>query len=43
MDTSAFRNPWGHSMGDTIDRLDFEQITRVCKAVVATVAGDIAS
>jgi hypothetical protein len=38
MDTSAFRNPYGHSMADTIDKLDFEQITRICKAVLATVA-----
>jgi hypothetical protein len=36
MDTSAFRNPFGHSMADTIDRLDFEQITRICKGIIAT-------
>ncbi len=38
-DTANWRLPYvGHTMGDTVDILDFEQITRICKAVVATVA-----
>jgi len=37
-DTASWRLPYvGHTMADTIDILDFEQITRICKAVVATV------
>lgn len=35
-DTSTWRNPYYHSMTDTIDRLDFEHITRICKATIAT-------
>ena len=35
-DTANWRNPYGHSMADTIDRLDFEHITRICKATIAT-------
>ncbi len=27
----------GHTMADTIDRLDFGQIAKICKAVIATV------
>jgi hypothetical protein len=36
-DTSNWRNPYGHSMADSIDRLDFDHITKVCKATIATV------
>ena len=37
-DTASWRLPYvGHTMADTIEILDFEQITRICKAVVATV------
>jgi len=35
-DTSTWRNPFYHSMADTIDRLDFEHITKICKATIAT-------
>ncbi|MFZ5918216.1 MAG: M28 family peptidase [Chloroflexota bacterium] len=35
-DTSNWRNPFVHSMGDTIDRLDFDHITKLCKATIAT-------
>ena len=33
---STWRNHWGHSMGDTIDRLDFDHITKIAKASLAT-------
>jgi len=37
-DTASWRLPYvGHTMADTIDILDFEQITKICKAVIATV------
>ena len=37
-DTANWRLPYvGHTMADTIDILDFEQITKICKAVIATV------
>lgn len=35
-DTSTWRNPFYHSMADTIDRLDFEHITKITKATLAT-------
>ena len=35
-DTSGWRNPFVHSMGDTIDRLDFDHITKLCQATIAT-------
>ena len=35
-DTANWRNPFGHSMADTIDRLDFDHITKICKATIAT-------
>jgi len=35
-DTAGWRNPFGHSMADTIDKLDFDHITKICKAVIAT-------
>jgi len=35
-DTAGWRNPYGHSMADTIDKLDFDHITKICKAVIAT-------
>ena len=35
-DTSTWRNPFYHSMADTIDRLDFDHITKICKATIAT-------
>jgi len=37
-DTADFRNPFGHSMADTIDKVDFDQVARICRAVVATIA-----
>ncbi len=35
-DTAGWRHSFGHSMADTIDRLDFDQITKICKATIAT-------
>jgi hypothetical protein len=35
-DTANWRNPFGHSGADTIDRLDFDHITKLCKATIAT-------
>ncbi|MBW2368306.1 MAG: M28 family peptidase [Deltaproteobacteria bacterium] len=36
-DSAGWRPPYvGHTMGDTIDILDFEQIARICKAVLLT-------
>jgi hypothetical protein len=36
-DTAGWRKPSrGHTMADTIDRLDFDQIARICKATLAT-------
>jgi hypothetical protein len=36
-DTAGFRPPYvGHTMADTIDRLNFDQIARICRATVAT-------
>lgn len=39
-DSADFRNPFGHSMADTSDKVDFDQVARICRAVVATVASD---
>ena len=36
-DTTEFRYPYYHTQADTIDKLDFDFITKVCKATVATV------
>jgi hypothetical protein len=36
-DTSDWRNPFTHCMADTIDKVDFDQLAKVCKAVAATV------
>ncbi len=35
-DTANWRNPFCHTMADTIDKLDFDHITKICKAVIAT-------
>jgi hypothetical protein len=36
-DTAGWRAPnYGHTMADTIEKLDFDQIARVCKATIAT-------
>lgn len=35
-DTSTLRRTYIHSPGDTIDRLDFVLIEKICKAIVAT-------
>jgi Zn-dependent M28 family amino/carboxypeptidase len=35
-DTANFRYPFYHSAADTIDKLDFDFLTKICKAVVAT-------
>jgi len=35
-DTANWRNPFGHSGADTVDRLDFDHITKLCKATIAT-------
>jgi hypothetical protein len=35
-DSGDFRYPYYHTQADTIDKLDFDFITRVCKATVAT-------
>jgi hypothetical protein len=36
-DTADFRYPYYHTAADTIDRLDFEFLSRICKATIATV------
>ena len=41
-DTAEFRYPYYHTQADTIDKLDFDFLTKVCKATVAT-AVDLAS
>ncbi|MBN2335615.1 M28 family peptidase [Candidatus Bathyarchaeota archaeon] len=38
-DTGNFRYPYYHTRADTIDKLDFEFIAKVCKASVATAMG----
>lgn len=36
-DTAGWRKPYyGHTMADTVDRLDFDQITRIARASIAT-------
>ncbi len=35
-DTADFRYPFYHTQADTIDKLDFDFITKICKATVAT-------
>ena len=36
-DSAGWRKPYiGHTMADTIDKLDFYQIARICKATLAT-------
>ncbi len=36
-DSAGWRKPYhGHTMSDTIDRLDFDQIAKICKATLAT-------
>jgi Zn-dependent M28 family amino/carboxypeptidase len=34
--TGEFRSPYYHTSADTIDRLDFEFMSKVCKSTVAT-------
>jgi hypothetical protein len=34
-DTANFRYPFYHTHADTIDKLDFDFLTKICKAVVA--------
>lgn len=36
-DTSDWRNPFTHCLADTIDKVDFDQLAKVCRAVIATV------
>jgi Zn-dependent M28 family amino/carboxypeptidase len=36
-DTADFRYPYYHTPADTIERLDFDFLTRICKATAATV------
>lgn len=35
-DTANFRYPFYHTQADTVDKLDFDFITKVCKATIAT-------
>jgi len=35
-DTANFRYPFYHTQADTIDKLDFDFMTKVCKATIAT-------
>ena len=35
-DTANFRYPYYHTRADTIDKLDFDFLTKICKATVAT-------
>jgi hypothetical protein len=35
-DTAELRNPYYHTQADTIDKLDFDFLARLCKATVAT-------
>jgi Zn-dependent M28 family amino/carboxypeptidase len=35
-DTADFRYPHYHTPADTIDKVDFNFLTKICKAIVAT-------
>ena len=35
-DSANFRYPYYHTPADTIDKLDFDFLTKICKAVIAT-------
>jgi hypothetical protein len=35
-DSADFRYPFYHTPADTIDKLDFDFLTKICKAVIAT-------
>jgi len=35
-DTANFRYPYYHTRADTIDKLDFDFLTKICKATIAT-------
>ena len=35
-DTAEFRNPHYHTQADTIEKLDFDFMVKVCKATIAT-------
>jgi len=35
-DTANFRYPFYHTQADTIDKLDFNFMTKACKATIAT-------
>ena len=35
-DTANFRYPFYHTQADTIDKLDFDFMTKICKATIAT-------
>ncbi|MFW9850932.1 MAG: M28 family peptidase, partial [Candidatus Thorarchaeota archaeon] len=35
-DSAEFRSPYYHTSADSIDKLDFDFLTKICKAVVAT-------
>jgi hypothetical protein len=35
-DTAEFRNPYYHTQADTIEKLDFDFMARICKATIAT-------
>ncbi len=35
-DTDGERNPYHHTPADTIDKIDFEQVSKLCKAVLST-------
>jgi hypothetical protein len=38
-DTADFRYPYYHTQADTIDKLDFSFMTKICKATIATAIG----
>jgi hypothetical protein len=35
-DSAEFRNPYYHTQADTIDKLNFDFMTKICKATIAT-------